>query len=78
MEMEMTYILDAALAAALLFFLFLPITDRRTVMMKLGMIAVLAVSFSLSLSISRTAAPDGRAAATLVSSNQVPPAAPAR
>jgi hypothetical protein len=53
MEMEMTYILDAALAAALLFFLFLPITDRRTVMMKLGMIAVLAVSFSLSLSISR-------------------------
>ena len=74
----MTYILDAALAAALLFFLFLPITDRRTVMMKLGMIAVLAVSFSLSLSISRTAAPDDRAAATLVSSNQVPPAAPAR
>ena len=43
----MTYILDAALAAALLFFLFLPITDRRTVMMKLGMIALLAVSFSL-------------------------------
>ncbi|WP_456772466.1 hypothetical protein [Bradyrhizobium sp. USDA 4369] len=73
----MTYIFDAALAAALLFFLFLPITDRRTVMMKLGMIAVLAVSFSLSLGISRNAEREGRPAATLVSSNQVSPAAPA-
>ena len=38
----MTTVLDLILVLALLFFLFLPITDRRTVMMRLGMMAVIA------------------------------------
>ncbi|MGC2780553.1 MAG: hypothetical protein WA418_33445 [Bradyrhizobium sp.] len=49
----MVYVLDSVLAAALLFFLFLPITDRRTVAMKLGMMVALAAILSLSLSIPR-------------------------
>lgn len=45
----MTTVLDLLLLLALLFFLFLPITDRRTVMMRLGMMAVLAALFVGSL-----------------------------
>jgi hypothetical protein len=44
-ELIMTYIIDLMLVLALLFFLFLPITDRRTVMMKLGMMTVIAALF---------------------------------
>ena len=35
-------LIDALLLPVFLFFLFLPITDRRTVMMRLGMMAVIA------------------------------------
>lgn len=45
----MIYVLDALLALALLFFLFLPITDRRTVLMKLCMMAAITVLFAASL-----------------------------
>ena len=45
----MDYIADLMLAAAMLFFLFLPITDRRTVMMKLGMIGAIAALFAVSV-----------------------------
>ena len=41
-------IFDIFLVLALLFFLFLPITDRKTVMMKLGMMAVIAALFAVS------------------------------
>jgi hypothetical protein len=41
-ELIMTAILDLLLVLALLFFLFLPITDRRTVIMRLSMMAVIA------------------------------------
>jgi len=44
----MYYAADLMLVAAMLFFLFLPITDRRTVMMKLGMIGVIAALFAVS------------------------------
>jgi hypothetical protein len=42
----MTAVLDPMLVLALLFFLFLPITDRRTVMLKLAMITVIAALFA--------------------------------
>jgi hypothetical protein len=45
----MYLIADLLLAAAMLFFLFLPITDRRTVMMKIGMIGVIAALFAGSV-----------------------------
>jgi hypothetical protein len=45
----MTYVIDLLLVLALLFFLFLPITDRRTVMMRLGMMTVIAALFVGSL-----------------------------
>jgi hypothetical protein len=41
----MTTILDLTLVLALLFFLLLPITDRRTVIMRLSMMAVIAALF---------------------------------
>ncbi|NPU14303.1 hypothetical protein HL667_22290 [Bradyrhizobium sp. 83012] len=56
----MSYMLDLVLAAALLFFLFLPITDRRTVMLKLGMMTAAVILF----------------AAVLVAPHAVAPAAP--
>ncbi|CCE05708.1 exported hypothetical protein [Bradyrhizobium sp. STM 3843] len=37
------------LVLALFVFLFLPIANRRTVMMKLGMVATLAARFALSV-----------------------------
>jgi hypothetical protein len=48
-ELIMTTILDLLLVLALLFFLFLPITDRRTVIMRLSMIAVIAGLFAGSI-----------------------------
>jgi hypothetical protein len=42
----MTAVLDPMLVLALFFFLFLPITDRRTVMLKLAMITVIAALFA--------------------------------
>ncbi len=42
-------IFNVFLALALLFFLFLPITDRKTVIMKLGMMAIIAVLFTVSV-----------------------------
>jgi len=44
----MIYVLDLALLLASLFFLFLPITDRRTVVMKLCMMTATAVLFACS------------------------------
>jgi hypothetical protein len=49
-------IIDALLIAAMMFFLFLPITDRKTVRMKL--FAVCAIATVLAISVTRTPAPD--------------------
>ncbi|MGY3448835.1 hypothetical protein [Bradyrhizobium sp. USDA 4353] len=53
----MLYILDLVLAAMLLFFLFLPITDRRTVIMKLGMMMAVMLLFGVTLAAPHGAAP---------------------
>ncbi|CCD89067.1 conserved membrane protein of unknown function [Bradyrhizobium sp. ORS 285] len=53
----MFYILDLVLAAALLFFLFLPITDRRTVIMKLGMMMAVVLLFGVTLAAPHGAVP---------------------
>lgn len=45
----MYYVADLMLVATMLFFLFLPITDRRTVVMKVGMIGVIAALFVVSV-----------------------------
>ncbi|MFB6458754.1 hypothetical protein [Bradyrhizobium tunisiense] len=42
-------LVDALLILAMLFFLFLPITDRRTVRMRLCMLCALLAVFSLSI-----------------------------
>ncbi|MGJ4927576.1 hypothetical protein ACQR1I_20205 [Bradyrhizobium sp. HKCCYLS2038] len=68
----MIYVVDGVLLAALLFFVFLPITDRRTVRMKLAMIVGLAVTVSMSLSIPRGVAPTGQPSGFMVSSTQAP------
>ena len=60
----MCYIVDLVLAAALLFFLFLPITDRRTVVMRLGMMLAVVILFAVTLAVPRgagAAAPPARA-----------------
>ena len=49
-------IIDALLIVAMLFFLFLPITDRKTVRMKL--LVVCAIAAVLAVSLTRTASPD--------------------
>lgn len=48
-------LIDAFLIVAMLFFLFLPITDRRTVQMKLSVFVLLGAI--LALSVTRTEAP---------------------
>jgi hypothetical protein len=48
-ELIMTAVLDLMLVLALLFFLFLPISDRRTVIMRLGMMSVIATLFVVSV-----------------------------
>ena len=45
----MFFLIDALLILAMLFFLFLPITDRRTVRMRLCMVCALLAVFSVSL-----------------------------
>jgi len=42
-------VIDALLVLAMLFFLFLPITDRRTVRMKLAMLCALLGLFAVSV-----------------------------
>lgn len=42
-------LIDAFLIVAMLFFLFLPITDRRTVQMKLCVLGVLVVILAVSV-----------------------------
>ena len=42
-------LIDAALILAMLFFLFLPITDRRTVQMRLFVLCALAAIFAASV-----------------------------
>ena len=49
------FLVDALLILAMLFFLFLPITDRRMVRMRLCMICALFAVFSLSVSRSHVA-----------------------
>jgi high-affinity Fe2+/Pb2+ permease len=49
-------IIDALLVAAMLFFLFLPITDRKTVRMKLCML--LAIAAVLAVSVTWRPTPD--------------------
>jgi high-affinity Fe2+/Pb2+ permease len=43
------FLVDALLILAMMFFLFLPITDRRTVRMKLCMLFALLAVFSVSV-----------------------------
>ncbi|WP_316215559.1 hypothetical protein [Bradyrhizobium sp. SZCCHNR3003] len=57
----MSYVFELALAAMLLFFLFLPITDRRTVMMKLCMIMTVAILFTVTLAMPHGGAPSAEA-----------------
>lgn len=45
----MLFLIDALLILAMLFFLFLPITDRRTVRMRLCMVCALLAVFSVSI-----------------------------
>jgi hypothetical protein len=44
------FVLNVLLAVAMLFFLFLPITDRKTVEMKAAMLCMLAALFAASVS----------------------------
>jgi hypothetical protein len=50
-------ILDALLILALMFFLFLPITDRRTARMKLCMVFALAAVLTVSVARPHVTAP---------------------
>ncbi|WP_244607482.1 MULTISPECIES: hypothetical protein [Bradyrhizobium] len=43
------FLIDALLILAMLFFLFLPITDRRTVRMRVCMLCALLAVFSVSV-----------------------------
>lgn len=43
------FLVDLLLILAMLFFLFLPISDRRTVRMRLSMVCVLLAVFSVSV-----------------------------
>ena len=43
------FLVDALLILAMLFFLFLPVTDRRTVHMKLALICTLLALLSISV-----------------------------
>ena len=43
------FLVDALLILAMIFFLFLPITDRKTVRMKLCMLCALLAMFSVSV-----------------------------
>jgi hypothetical protein len=43
------FLVDALLVLAMMFFLFLPITDRRTVQMRLCMVCALLAVFSVSI-----------------------------
>jgi hypothetical protein len=45
----MFFLVDALLILAMLFFLFLPISDRRTVQMRLCMVCALLAVFSVSV-----------------------------
>jgi hypothetical protein len=56
-------IIDALLIVAMLFFIFLPITDRKTVRMKLCMI--LAIAAVLAVSVTHTAAPNVQVASVV-------------
>lgn len=62
----MCYIFDLVLAAALLFFLFLPISDRRTVVMRLGMMLAVVLLFAVTLAAPRGAGPAAPAAQALL------------
>src|ERR1700750_1662962 len=55
-ETSSMIIIDALLIVALLFFLFLPITDRKTVRMKLAVVC--AIAAVLVVSVMRTAPAD--------------------
>ncbi|CCD91757.1 conserved exported hypothetical protein [Bradyrhizobium sp. ORS 375] len=65
----MSYILGLAFAAVLLFFLFLPITDRRTVLMKLGMMVAAVILFAAAFAVPRAAGPFPASAQALVLSH---------
>ena len=54
-EVRFMMLIDAFLIVAMLFFLFLPITDRRTVQMKLSVFVLLGAI--LAMSVTRTEAP---------------------
>jgi hypothetical protein len=46
-------LVDALLVLAMLFFLFLPITDRKTVRMKLMVLCALMAAFTVSVTTAR-------------------------
>ncbi|HLZ01754.1 MAG TPA: hypothetical protein VKR55_06325 [Bradyrhizobium sp.] len=50
------FLIDALLVLAMLFFLFLPITDRKTVQMKLAVLCALLALFGAS--VTRTRVPE--------------------
>lgn len=50
------FLIDALLVLAMLFFLFLPITDRKTVQMKLAVLCALLALFGAS--VTRTHVPE--------------------
>lgn len=47
------YLVDALIVLAMLFFLFLPITDRKTARMKLAVLCTLIALFAASVTQSR-------------------------
>ncbi len=51
------FLVDALLILAMMFFLFLPITDRKTVRMKLCMLCALFAVFSVSVTRATHVAP---------------------
>jgi hypothetical protein len=53
----MYYLINAVLVLAMMFFFFLPMTDRRTARMKLCMVCSLAVLLTVSATATRTPAP---------------------
>jgi hypothetical protein len=55
-RIDFMIVIDALLIIAMLFFLFLPITDRKTVRMKLFVLCAIAVV--LAVSVTWTPAPD--------------------
>jgi hypothetical protein len=55
--LAMYFLINTLLVLAMAFFFFLPMTDRRTARMKLGMVCALAIALTVSAVSSRPHAP---------------------